>query len=192
MSIQSEITRITGLRNRIRTVLVSFGLVQSNATLSDSATALEGIENRGNVSVTIKEGESYTIPKGFHNGSGTVSGVAGGGSYNLQSKRVTPTRKQQNVTADDGYYGLSDVTLEAIPESYAEVSNVTVTADKVLYSEVFVGADGAEGVGTMPNKGTVNATIDGLTTTSYTIQKGYYAGGTVSLTDDIETALSQI
>ena len=45
----------------------------------------------------------------------------------------------------------------------------------------------------MPNNGAVTATIDGLTVTSYTVPKGYHSGeGTVSLTDDIETALSAL
>jgi hypothetical protein len=47
--------------------------------------------------------------------------------------------------------------------------------------------------GTMPDKGAVNATIDGLTTTSYTIPAGKHSGsGKVSLTNDIEQALANI
>lgn len=47
--------------------------------------------------------------------------------------------------------------------------------------------------GTMLNNGAVTATIDGLTVTSYTIPQGYHGnGGSVSLTDDIETALSAL
>ena len=45
----------------------------------------------------------------------------------------------------------------------------------------------------MVNNGAVTATIDGLTTMSYTIPAGYHSGaGTVTLTDDIETALAAI
>ena len=47
--------------------------------------------------------------------------------------------------------------------------------------------------GTMPDKGAVTATIDGLTTTSYTIPAGKHNGsGKVSLTNDIEQALAAI
>lgn len=193
MSIQSEITRITGLKNRIRTALVALGLAQSNATLADCAAAVEGIDNQGNVSATVKEGETYKIPRGYHNGAGTVSGVSGGGSYTLQSKTVTPTKAQQAITADGGYYGLSDVTVEAIPESYADVSNVTVTADKVLANEVFVNALGVESTGSIPNVGSHTATIDGLNTMSAAIPRGYHDGtGSISLTNDIELALAAI
>jgi len=44
----------------------------------------------------------------------------------------------------------------------------------------------------MVNNGAISATIDGLTTTSYSVPSGYTTGGTVSLTNDIETALAAI
>lgn len=193
MSIQTEITRLTNLRNKIRTALVGLGLAQNTATLFDCASAIEGIENRGGVSVQVREGESYTIPKGYHNGAGTVLGVSGGGNYTLQSKTVAPTKSQQSITSDDGYYGLDSVTVEAIPASMNDTSNVTAVAAHVLNGEIFVGPTGAEIAGTMPNKGKVTATIDGLDTMSYTIPAGYHNGqGTVTLTGDIETALAAI
>lgn len=56
-----------------------------------------------------------------------------------------------------------------------------------------MGADGEQTAGTMTNNGAVSKEIDGLTETSYTIPAGYHNGtGTVTLTDDIETALASI
>lgn len=192
MSTQTEITRIQTARNKIRSWLVSLGLATSTAKLDALATAVEGIENRGAVSATVKEGDTYTIPKGYHNGSGTVSGVSGGGSYNLQSKTVTPTKSQQNITPDSGYFGLSDVTVNAIPDQYEDVSDVTAVAEDVLSSKIIVTTEGPV-AGTMTNNGAVNETIDGLTATSYTIPKGYHSGaGKITLTNDIETALAAI
>lgn len=192
MSISTEITRITTDRNTIRAKLVELGMAQNNDGLDKLATAIEGIENRGAVSVTVQEGDTYTIPKGYHNGSGTVSGVAGGGNYGLQSKTVTPTKLQQNITPDSGYYGLSDVTVNPIPESYQDVSAVTATAGNVLTGKVFVDATGNTVTGTMPSNGEITATIDGITNTSVTVLAGYTSGGTVSLTNDIEEALAAI
>ena len=192
MSTQTEITRIQTARNKIRSWLVSLGLATSTAKLDALATAVESIENRGAVSATVKEGDTYTIPKGYHNGSGTVSGVGGGGNYNLQSKTVTPTKSQQSITPDDGYFGLSDVMVNAIPDTYQDVSDVTAGAADVLASKLIVTTTGTV-AGTMVNNGAVSASIDGLEVTEYTIPVGYHNGsGKVTLSNAIETALAAI
>ena len=187
-NIATQITRITNDRNTIRNKMIDFGLAESTANLDALATAVSGIANNGAVSAQVKEGETYTIPKGYHNGSGTVSGVAGGGNYNLQSKSITPTKSQQNVTPDEGYYGLSDVTVQAIPQAYQDVTSVTAVAGDVLANKVIVGADGSIITGTMPKNGAVAQKLDGETT-SYTVPAGYHDGkGTVSVTVETKSA----
>lgn len=191
-NIAEQIQRIENDRNIIRSKLVELGLADSTANLDTLSTAIDGIANQGSVSATVQEGDTYTIPKGYHNGSGTVSGVAGGGNYNLQSKTVTPTKSQQNVTPDSGYYGLSDVTVNAIPTNYQDVSVTTAIASDVLSNKIFVDSSGRTTAGTMPNNGVISKTIDGLLSTSVDIPSGYTTGGTVSLTNDIENALAEI
>ena len=187
MSIATELSRIQTDRNTIRTKLVALGLVSSTANLDDCATAVGGIENRGAVSASVQEGDTYTIPAGYHNGSGTVSGVSGGGNYSLQSKTVTPTKAQQPITPDSGYYGLSDVTVAAIPDAYQNVSSVTAAAGDVLTGQIVVTADGKVTTGTMPNNGAVSKVLDTGTTT-YTIAKGYHSGtGSVKITTEAKT-----
>ena len=182
MSIATELSRIQTDRNTIRSKLVSLGLASSTANLDACATAIDGIANNGAVTATVQEGDTYTIPAGYHNGTGTVSGVAGGGNYSLQSKAITPTKSQQASTPDSGYYGLSDVMVGAIPDNYQDVSSSTVTAADVLANKVFVTSEGKVTSGTMPNIGAVNKIID-AGTKSYTVPKGYHNGlGTVSLT----------
>lgn len=182
MSISTELTRLQTARNKLRTKLIALGLVTATAKLDDCATAVDGITNQGAVSATVQEGDTFTIPAGYHNGSGTVSGVAGGGNYKLQSKTVAPTKAQQAVTPDSGYYGLSDVTVSAIPDAYQDVSSVTATAADTLTSKVFVTSDGTVTTGTMANNGAVMKALD-TATTSYTIPKGYHSGaGKVSVT----------
>lgn len=183
MSTASEIARLTDARNTIRDKLIDLGLAQSNTKLDALATAIDGITNRGAVSATIREGDTYTIPAGYHNGSGTVSGVGGGGNYSLQSKSVTPTKNQQSITPDSGYYGLSDVTVAAIPEAYQNVSAVNATAGDVLSGKIIVSATGETVTGAMVNNGAVNATLDATTDNqSYTVPSGYHNGnGTVSI-----------
>lgn len=190
MSTATEISRLVDARNTIRDKLVDLGLAASTAKLDALATAVDGITNRGAVSATVQEGDTYTIPAGFHNGSGTVSGVAGGGSYNLQSKTATPTKSQQSITPDSGYYGLSDVTVAAIPEAYQNVSGVTAAAGDVLATKVIVDATGASVTGTMPNVGTVSKTLDATSgNQSYTVPAGKHSGsGTVQIVLETKTA----
>lgn len=183
MSTSSEITRLTSARNTIRNKMVNLGLGESTDLLDDLATEIDSIVNRGAVSATVQEGDTYNIPAGYHNGSGTVSGISGGGNYSLQSKSVTPTKSQQSVTADNGYYGLSGVTVAAIPEAYQDVSSVTAGAGDVLATKVIVTADGTVTAGTMPNNGAVSKTLDATANNqSYSVPVGYHNGsGSVSI-----------
>lgn len=186
-NIAKSIESITNSRNTIRNKLIDFGLAQNNDQLAALATAISNITDNGSVQASVREGETYNIPKGYHDGSGTVSGIAGGGNYNLQSKTVTPTKAQQPITADEGYYGLSDVTVKAIPEAYQDVTAVTATAADVLATKVIVDATGKVTTGTMPNNGAVSKTLDSATT-NYAIPAGYHSGtGSVNVVTETKT-----
>lgn len=190
MSTQTEVTRLQTARNKIRTWLVGLGLATSTDKLDALADKAAAIKNQGAVDAQVKEGESYTIPAGYHNGSGTVKGVSGGGNYNLQTKSVTPTKEQQSVAPDQGYYGLSAVTVGAIPENYQDVSATTAEEADVLANKVFVGSDGEQKAGTMPNNGAVEKTLDATTgNQDYTVPKGYHSGaGKISVVLETKTA----
>jgi hypothetical protein len=130
--------------------------ILATKTAHARGTALTGtMPNNGAVTGTITavDGE-YTIPVGYHDGSGKVSissteqskliaenirqgvtilGVegtmSGSEDVNAQSKTVTPTASVQTVTPDTGYNYLTQVTVNAIPYSESDNSagGVTVT-----------------------------------------------------------------
>lgn len=190
MSIQTEITRLQTARNTIRNKMVALGLGTSTDKFDALATEINGIKNQGAVDANVKEGESYTIPAGYHNGSGTVKGVSGGGNYNLQAKSVTPTKEQQSITPDQGYYGLSGVTVSAIPENYQDVSATTAAPGDVLANKVFIDADGVTQAGTMPDNGAVEKVLDATTgNQEYTVPAGKHSGtGKVSVVLETKSA----
>ena len=63
-----------------------------------------------------------------HNSSTGTNTTVDVGAGELQSKTVTPTRDSQTVLPDSNYDGLSDVTVNGIPNSYVEpYGSITIT-----------------------------------------------------------------
>ena len=71
MSVQSEITRLTGLRNSIRTKLIALGILSSSsADLDDCATGIDGITGRSSTDLS-ESGGTVTVPAGYYSSSAT-------------------------------------------------------------------------------------------------------------------------
>ena len=121
--------------------------ILSGKTAHARGTQLTGtMPNNGAVSgtITTKAG-TYTVPQGYHDGSGSVgisateqakiiagnikngvqilgvTGTYGGEAARVQAKTATPTASQQTILPDTGYDYLSQVTVNAIP--YVETLN---------------------------------------------------------------------
>lgn len=130
--------------------------ILSGKTAYNKGTKITGtMTNNGaaNGVISIRD-KAYTIPQGYHDGSGKVAispteqakiipsniregvsvlGVVGTmtGSEGVisQSKSVTPSSEEQTVLPDDGYTHLAEVTVAAIPyiESDNSAGGKTVT-----------------------------------------------------------------
>lgn len=130
--------------------------ILSGKTAYNKAVKVTGtMKNNGAVAGKIsKKADTYTVPQGYHDGSGKVSidsteqakiiaanirqgvtilGVTGSMSgtedAKPQAKTVTPSTQAQTVLPDTGYNYLSQVTVGAIPyvESDNSAGGTTVT-----------------------------------------------------------------
>ena len=182
-----NLERIISARDVLRTIAVNFGIALSDAQLAELAEAFGTIINRGTVNVQIKAGESYSILRGYYPG-GIVKAISDGNNYNLQAKGpITPTREQQSITSDNGYYGLSSVLIGAIPSNYNDTSSVNVAAAEVLANKLFVTAAGVVTAGTMPNNGAVQGVIK-LKNETYYVPIGFHNGSGAVVIDPTEMA----
>lgn len=131
------------------------GDILANKTAHARGVEITGnMPNRGGVTGTIDTADgSYSIPAGYHDGSGSVSidsteqakiiasnikkdveilgvvGTYGGEEAHAQSKNATPTFSQQTILPDSGYDYLSQVNIAAIPvvETPTPGGGITVT-----------------------------------------------------------------
>ena len=121
-------------------------ILATKTAYSNGAKLTGTMPNNGAVTGTIStKNGTYTIPQGYHDGSGSVgissternkiiagniktgiqilgvTGTYGGEAVSVQAKTATPTSAQQVITPDTGYDYLSQVTVKAIP--YVESAN---------------------------------------------------------------------
>lgn len=123
-------------------------ILSTKTAYVNGAKVTGSMVNNGAVVGTIStKAQEYTVPTGYHDGSGKVSissteqakiiasniksgvvilGVEGsytGEAISAQSKTATPSASQQTILPDAGYDYLSQVVIDAIP--YTETLNAS-------------------------------------------------------------------
>lgn len=126
---------------------------------------------------------SYTIPAGYHNGSGKVS-------ITLEEKSATPGDSAQTITPASGKV-LSKVTVAAVPDTYTHASDATIGAGDVLSGKIAYGYDSTTGkpkkiTGIMLNHGAAKLTSTPAIPNP-TLTAGYTSGITVDTPNEHKT-----
>ena len=120
--------------------LVASKMVKGTSGYSGGLKVAGTAEDNGNVDKTLDTSNpSYSVPAGFVSG-GEVKIIP-------ETKSVTPTKSAQKVSATSGKV-LSEVTVNKIPDSYQDVTQVTAVAADVKKGKIIVGADGTKVTGT--------------------------------------------
>lgn len=118
--------------------------------------------NRGAVSQSLNTGTtSYTVPAGYHNGSGKVS-------ITTEEKTVTPSSSVQTITPSSGKV-LSKVTVNA--STGIDTSDATAAAGDILSGKTAY-VKGSKVTGTIATKTSSNLTASGA---KVSVPAGYYA-----------------
>jgi hypothetical protein len=119
----------------------------------NSGTAQVGtMTNNGAISQTLYVGNlSYTVPSGYHNGSGSVS-------VSIQTKTGTPTTSSQLISPDSGKL-LSGVTIAAISVQSKTVKSTTSSQTISPDSGYYINSITVSPISLQSKTTTVNGTI---------------------------------
>jgi hypothetical protein len=196
MSIASEITRIAGLRDTIRSKLLDFGIITSDsANLSDCATAIDGISkvtpsipattitidtaptlNKSTGVITMSASKSAsiapTVSKGYTDGSGTAGTITAKVASTLQlsptqgAQTITPTTSNQTIAAGRWLTGAQTIKGDS-----------NLVAANIVSGKSIFGVAGGAGKGLLYKTGTVetaSSTAAFYYNTSGSTRKAHY------------------
>ena len=164
------------------------------ASASNILSGKEAIDSSGNIitgtmtnkgttngTISTKSG-SYTIPTGYHSGSGKVTI-----STTEQNKIIASNIKSGvSILGVTGSYTGDGVTLPTLTNE--------ATATQLLSGKQLINSSGDAVTGTMTNRGTVTGTISSKSG-SYTIASGYHSGSgkvSISSTEQAKIVASNI
>lgn len=125
MSIRREAIRIESDRDRIRKKLIDFGVIQNDVNLDELTKAIEEITLYKDVHTLVDGNGVYTIPKGYHDGSETITFKGGAddwGSGNLEILEYSWSTVDYIGAFTTGLTGIGmDKDMEALEGYYAKI-----------------------------------------------------------------------
>ena len=192
----------------VKSDMVLDTLTVTPTTTSQTITPSVGIDGWDEVNVNPIPNE-YIIPSGTinitSNGTTNVSQYANASvnvskEVSLESKSITPTESQQEITFDSGYDGLDTVIIGAISSTYIgssiehrDETDLTVSGATVNVPSGYYAENESKSVATSTHSNptiSLNSTT-GLITASHSQSTGYVVGGTTSDTIQLTTQVAK-
>lgn len=132
--------------------------------------------NQGAVSTTVEAGGTYTIPAGYHNGSGKVTGAASGGAYQVVHGTKTVAGLVTSITVTHNF-GKNPVLAVIFPISVSSTAGYAAQAMVVAWRGV-----GNSGRGLVYSVSGGGVKSSALLVVNYTTTTVEFASATVSST----------
>lgn len=153
MSISTQITRITELRDRLRTKLTAMGLATSTSKLEDLTEAVEDITTQG--------AQTYT--------PGTTNQTVAAGQYLTGAQTISG---DANLTAENIADGVSIFGVAGTHMGGTDTTDATMTSGGQMLSGVTAYSNGTKYTGIIATKSITDLTSSDNTVT---VPAGYYA-----------------
>lgn len=103
---------------------ISSDILKNKTAYVNGIKIIGSMTNNGTVNKTLDTSMiSYTIPKGYHSGSGEVNIIT-------ETKSATPTKSTQTINPTSGKV-LSSVSINPIPDNYIDTSDATAVASNI-------------------------------------------------------------